>query len=447
MQLEPHYLDSVQIHLWEENQSTIALTKGKYKKAFKRWGHVACVFGGFMHVFGGEVDTNTPEATNHIFKIGLEDILNNMWSQVGSSSRGLEISGRDSLSAVQYEKRWFLLFGQCLGASTSEILQYDFVAQTVSLVTPKKTPIPREAHASVLIHNRFVVNYGGVTVAKRRNQEVDRGHKLSIWDLKENTFVDVPDAVIINAKLLKQRKCHSIVEVNNQLCVFGGSTLNSVNKTNPEDLLSDMFLVQIAFFQYVDRSVKIDDPAFVHISNDVFAKFAFARIDYQGPKVQLHSHNANVVGNDLVVYTCGEVVIKDGNRFRVVCNTRVYGYSISQNQMFEITQLRDKIPKRICSTSVGYLNALFIYGGYNNKKKSLNSISVITLNMKNKSLFSSTYAVEGKAANEMDPQELGLKRVLYSMNRKNEGVEPEYVRRLYAQNEVREEEEKEDKKR
>lgn len=436
MDLEQQYIARTEVHLWEDNQQPNLHQKGKYRKSFKRWGHVACLYGQYMFIFGGEVDTNIAEATNNIFKISLEDILNNSWAIVDSNSRKRDIVGRDSLTAVKYKNSWFLMFGQLVGQSTSEILEYNFTASTLSKVKLKADPIPREAHASALIHNRFMINYGGVTVVKRRGQDTDYGHKLSIWDLETNTFTDVPDTVILNANVIKQRKCHTIVEVNNQLCVFGGSTLNSVNRTNPDDLLSDMFVIQIAFFQYVDRSVKIDDPMFVHVSGSIYAKFALAPVNYQGPKVQLHSHNANVIGNDLVVYTCGEVVIRDEDRFRVVCNTHVYGYSISSNQMFEITQLRNKIPKRICATSVGYSNALFIYGGYNNKKKSLNSISILTFEMSDKVVFVRPYSVHGRSARDMTPEEETEKRLNYAMNAKS-GVNSTYANRLFEKNDMR----------
>lgn len=436
MNLEQHYFESIEQNIWEENQQTIALSKGKYKKSFKRWGHVACLFGGFMFVFGGEVDTTLTEVPHCIYKIGLEDILNNLWSQVCATSKGIDLKGRDSFSAVVHEKRWLLLFGNCMGVSTNEILQYDFVNQAFSRVLLKKPTFAREGHASALIHNRFVVSYGGVSVFKKRSTEVDRGHKLSVWDLKEENFVDISDEVIANSNLFKHRKCHTLTEVSNQIVVFGGSTVNSVNRTNPDDLLSDMFLIQINFFRYQDKSIKIDDPNFVMISNDIYAKVSFVRVEYQGPRLQLHSHNASVLGKDLIIFTCGEIVIRDGNRNRVVCNTYVYGYSISGNTMFEISQLADKMPKRICSTAVSYLNGLFIYGGYNNQKKYLNSISIVTFNLQDKTLYPRTFSVDGRSAKDMDSYELSYKMIHYAQNRKNEIVNSRYGRRLFENNQI-----------
>jgi len=436
MDLEKEILQSVDVGLWEDHGNIHHHHKGKYKKSFRRWGHVACVFGGHMYVFGGEIDTNSTDVPHSIYKICLEDLMNNLWIVVNSHSKGFDFRGRDSLSSVVVDRKWILLFGNSLKTSISEIVIFDFLTQNVTRFNPKRTPIPREAHASALIHKRFIVSYGGVTVSRKRNVEIDRGHKLSVWDLKEESFVDIRDDVIVNGKVFRPRKNHSMTEVGGQLAVFGGSTVGSINKTNPEDLLSDMFLVRIDFFRHVNQKVKVDDPFFVSITDDTYAKASFLRVNYEGPRVQIHSHTANLVGNDLLVFTCGEVVIRDGSRQRVVCNTHVYGYSISHNSLFDIQTFAEKIPKRICSTSVGYLNATFIYGGFNNHKKSLNTISVLTFNFQDPSVFLRAYSVDGTPADQMDDHELGYKRLLYGMNRKNDIVNSRYGRRLFEKNQV-----------
>lgn len=428
--------EAVEHRLWEDASPIHPLHKGRYKKSFRRWGHAACVFGGFMYVFGGEVDSNSAEVPVSFYKICLEDLLNNMWSLVSTTVKGFEVRGRDSLSSVVAGSRWMLLFGNSMKASLSEILIFDFRAQTLSRFAPPTPPIPREAHASALLHHRFVVCYGGITTIRKRNTEIDRGHKLSIWDIDLETFVDVPDDSIVNGTQFRPRKNHTLTEVGGQLAVFGGSTVTSINKTNPDDLFSDLFLIRLDFFEHAIRSVPVDDPLFVRVAPDVYAKAAFVRVNYDGPHVQLHSHNANLVGNDLLVFTGGEVVIRDGNRNRVVCNTHVYAYSIARNALFDVLSLADQLPKRICGTSVGYLNALFIYGGFNNMKKSLSTISVVTLSLADKSVFPRPYSLDGAHAEHMDDHELGYKRLLYGLNRKNDIVNSRYGRRLFERNQI-----------
>lgn len=436
MNHEKQYFENVDLCLWEDNQPSIPLSKGKYKKSLKRWGHCSCIFGCFLYVFSGEIDSNQTNVSTSIHKICIEDIMNNMWSEVDYNLKGFELGGRDSFSSVLMDYKWLLFFGDAGGFSINEIISYDFSTQTFQKILTKKAPIARESHCSALLHQRFAVLYGGVTVTKKKTDPTDTSHKLSIYDGKEDVFLDLPDELITNGKHFKPRKCHSMTEFMNQLVVFGGSTITSVNKVIPEDLFSDMFLIKVDFFKCVDKNAKIDDLFFIQISQQLYVKFTFSKIEYMGPKLTLHSHNANVVGSDLVVFTCGETVIWDTNKQRVVCNTHVYAYSISINCMFEILTLADKMPKRVSGTSDGYLNGLLIYGGVNDHKKSLNTISMLTFNMKDRSVYPKTFSVDGKSANEMDDYEISIKRILYSMNRKNEIVNHNYAKKLFEKNQV-----------
>lgn len=436
MSMEKTIFEGIDNRLWEDNTNATHLSKGKYKKSFKRWGHTACVFGGFLFVFSGELDSNQIGVSEAIHKICLEDIMNNMWSEVEYTVNGFELLCRDSFASVLIDQKWVMLFGHSQLYSISEMIQYDFSSQIFSRIVPKHPLIPRESHACSVIHNRFIISYGGCTLAKKKSDSQDKSHKLTIIDYKDDLVLDLDDDLIANSKHFKPRKSHTIVEVNNRLMVFGGSTVTSINKVIPEDLLDDMFLIRTDFFKKVNKQAKIEEPYFTALSPTLYVRFTFEKIEYTGPKVKMHCHNANLVGEELVVFTCGETVIIDGTKPRVVCNTHVYAYSISKNCMFDILSLAEKIPKRISSTGSSSNNALFIYGGFNNHRKSLSSISVLTFLFNDKTLNQKTFSVDGKSALEMDDYELSIKKILYGMNRKNEIVNHNYSKNLFERNQV-----------
>lgn len=436
MNLEKNEFETVDIHLWEENPNHGPFTKGKYKKSYKRWGHTCCVFGGYMFVFSGEVDSDQEDISEGIFKICLEDIMNNMWSNVEFSVNGFEIKCRDSFSSVVIDQKWVMLFGHSQLVSLNDIIVYNFANQSFSKFICKRTLISRESHATALIHNRFIISYGGITIVKKKADYVDTSHKLCIIDYEDGIGVDIPDAAIDFSKHFKQRKSHTIISVQNVLMVFGGSTMTSVNKVVPDDLMDDMFLIKPYFFRKNNKNVKITDPFFSQISDSLFVRFSFEKVDYSGPKIKLHSHNVNQINHDLIIFNSGETVILDGSKLRVVCNTHVYCYSISRNWMFDIVTLADKMPKRISSTSISYLNAVFVYGGFNSQKRSLSNISIITFNFASQNPGMKCYSVDGKSAYETDDYELCVKKILYNINRKSEINNPVYTKRLFEKNEV-----------
>jgi hypothetical protein len=431
-ELEPIFFKSLSVSTPTEVNRIKNMSKGNHSNALKRWGHSSCVYDNYLYVFGGEIKSSQGNLSNALIKICLEDLENNYWNKITPREMAVQITDRDSHSAVVLKNFWYILFGHFNGNSINQILVFNFIDQTLSSFEYAGAVVNREAHASCLVGDNFIISIGGHTTKNNKNIDPYKSLPINVTDLENRTSTDVAEACIKGWEFYKSRKEHSMVEYNKDLYVFGGHALYKKSKSPEEEIFTDMLKVKIDVCEgNQNLGNYFENLGFFHLNQRYSMRIVIEKVKYEGIQLALHSHTCNILKNGLMVFIGGETYDYSKGTDFVIYNKNFYCYSFNKNFMFEITSLVSAIPKRISHSSTNYGNSILVFGGINENKDFLNDIVFANFEFHNSEEQSSEIKkvcmVCHKSLNE------AKLRITYAMNSKTHEGTSAYATKNFAQ--------------
>jgi hypothetical protein len=412
-----------------------SIGKGNHSSLLKRWGHSSIVHGGHLYIFAGEVKSSQSSVTNTVLKICLEDFENNCFLRASLSEQQNGILERDSHSSVVCKDMWVNLFGHSGGNSVNQIIAFSFSNRSLSILNLRGPVTPRECHSSCIVSDRVIVTIGGATVKDNKTLSPFHPLPLNVIDLKNNSSYECSLTKVIGWEHFGSRKDHSISEYTNDFYVFGGHALFTKSKCLDEEIFSDLIKIKV---ELVDiRSVPkkgSHNQETLRLDSNHSVRITMERINYAGRKVHLHSHTSSIINRNLMVMVGGETYNWALGIDIVKYNESVYCYSFEQNCMWEIDDLRQRIPGRISHSAAVSGSSIYIFGGINEEKELLNDTLIISFKFDQK-INESIMPMEDGICHSCEKRlEQSWKKVTYASNLKTTEGTIGYASKLFDPN-------------
>jgi hypothetical protein len=371
-ELEPIFFKNVSASKPFEITKIKNQPKGSSALCLKRWGHTAAIFENNLYIYGGELKASQNQQTNFVFKICLEDLENNYWQKLLPKDSETTPIDRDSHSAVICNKKWYILFGHFHGNSINQIASFDFVDQNFRIFESRDNPMPREAHASCLYADNFIVTVGGQVMKSNKVLDQHKPLPFNVVDIRNGTSIDIPLSFVKGWELFRARKDHTMIAFREELYVFGGQLLQKKSKNSDEEILSDLLKIKMDVCEgNQNLGNLLTNVGFVALNEHYLVRLSVEKVNYEGHRLALHSHSCSVLNNELFILAGGETYNSSNGKDPLMYNASVFAYNVAKNFMFEIKSLSRVIPNRMSHSASVWQNTIIIYGGVDEDREFL----------------------------------------------------------------------------
>ena len=312
----------------------------------KRWGHSAVLYNNSMIIFGGR---HSQRILSNIYSL---DFATLSWSKIEPYSKTPQ--ARDSHSAIIYNNSNMIIFGgNGLSGKMNDLWNFNFNLKKWTEIGNSGEgiwPSARDGHNTAVIYDKYMVIYAGLDDKDNVIQDI------FLYEIEQKIWCQCD----IQGQPIQDKDGQSCCKIGDTLYLFGGQG------PKDDEYSNDLFTVKFD----IPENIKEENP-----------KAIIEKVE-----VNKNSLKPNVRASQTCVgYKDQYLIIIGGESKTQEPLDDIWLFDIKEKTYSEIKlEGEDKIDGRFCHTCLVNGDFVAIYGGMRNSETTLDNLTILSIESKNK---------------------------------------------------------------